>query len=212
MVRVMLVAPTNGAFVTVDRLPVFGKVDPRGAVVVVSGKRAQTADGSFRRWISLRRGINDIRVVATARGYVRAIINLRIRSDPGASAASGAIAVQDAAFVAKVDNVCASGQREIARLHTPFPPQEFLAVGSKWLREFEAITPPRDKAAAYVALLSIVRYQEELTRQWVALWVVHQFTRARQLAHETVVLEQQLNADASALGVYDCVTPIPSGG
>jgi hypothetical protein len=65
-----VIAPTNGATVSVRSLDVLGTVSPRDAVVLVSGRRARVAGGEFKLPLTLTGAVTHITVVATARGYV----------------------------------------------------------------------------------------------------------------------------------------------
>ena len=73
-------APASGSEVAVAKVRVFGRVVPANAVVVVGGKRAHVANGSFARWVSVRRGVNRIKIAAQAAGYTSASMNVEVKS------------------------------------------------------------------------------------------------------------------------------------
>jgi Glucodextranase, domain B len=79
-VHVAVTAPTDGAVVSVRNVQVVGTVDPRRAAVTVGGKRAHSVDGSFRRAVTLQRGVNHIEIVARAPGYFPATQRITVRS------------------------------------------------------------------------------------------------------------------------------------
>jgi hypothetical protein len=83
-VRLALTAPTEGAAVTVGNIKVFGTVDPASAAVVVAGRHAHVAHGVFARWMTVHKGLNHIKVVATAAGYAPAKLDIAVRSSPSA--------------------------------------------------------------------------------------------------------------------------------
>src|SRR5690349_9868452 len=85
-------APTNGSEIAVANVRVFGTVTPADAVVVVGGKRVRVAGGSFVRWVSVRRGVNLIRLAATAPGYTPAAVNVEVSSSLCATSSRSALA------------------------------------------------------------------------------------------------------------------------
>ena len=81
-VHLALTAPTAGVELSVSNVKVFGTVDPASAVVVVAGKHVHVAHGVFARWMTLRKGLSHIKVVATAAGYAPAKLDIAVRSSP----------------------------------------------------------------------------------------------------------------------------------
>jgi hypothetical protein len=67
-VRLEITAPTDAAVVHDGRIEVRGLVHPRGASVLVLGRRARVVRGEFRTVVPLREGTNLIDVGASARG------------------------------------------------------------------------------------------------------------------------------------------------
>src|SRR5215207_9284390 len=67
-VRLEITAPTDAAVVRDGSVEVRGLVHPRGARVLVLGRRARVARGEFRAVVPLRVGSNLIDVGASARG------------------------------------------------------------------------------------------------------------------------------------------------
>ena len=67
-VRLEIIAPTDAAVVNDDSVEVRGLVHPRGARVLVLGRRARVVRGEFRTAVPLREGSNLIDVGASARG------------------------------------------------------------------------------------------------------------------------------------------------
>jgi len=66
-VRLEITAPTDAAVVDDDRVEVRGRVHPRGARVLVLGRRARVVRGEFRTVVPLREGSNLIDVGASSR-------------------------------------------------------------------------------------------------------------------------------------------------
>lgn len=83
-IQLALTAPTEGAQVSVSNIKVFGTVNPASAAVVVGGRHAHVAHGTFTRWMALHKGLNHIKVVATAAGYAPAKLDIPVRSSPSA--------------------------------------------------------------------------------------------------------------------------------
>jgi Glucodextranase, domain B len=81
-VRLALTAPADGSSVAVSNLKVLGTVDPPSAAVVVAGKHVHVAHGAFARWMSLRKGLSHITIIATAAGYAPAKLNIAVRNSP----------------------------------------------------------------------------------------------------------------------------------
>ena len=108
-----LTAPNDGAIVSVRTIDVVGQVTPEGAVVRVNRQRAHVARGAFKQTFSLRRGVNHVHIVATARGYHPTSISVAVRFRPEAGqAASNAV-------FDSVNGACsrlASGIQELPRL------------------------------------------------------------------------------------------------
>jgi len=66
-VRLEITAPTDAAVVNDDSVEVRGRVHPRGARVLVLGRRARVVRGEFRTVVPLREGSNLIDVGASSR-------------------------------------------------------------------------------------------------------------------------------------------------
>jgi PASTA domain/Glucodextranase, domain B len=77
-VRLELTAPTDAAVVQDDSVEVRGIVQPRGARVLVVGRRARVVRGEFRVVVPLREGSNLIDIGASARGAAPAWDALRV--------------------------------------------------------------------------------------------------------------------------------------
>jgi hypothetical protein len=77
-VRLEITAPADAAAVDDDSVEVRGRVRPRGARVLVLGRRARVVRGEFRTVVPLREGSNLIDVGATARGAAPAWRALRV--------------------------------------------------------------------------------------------------------------------------------------
>jgi hypothetical protein len=67
-VRLEITAPSDAAVVDADSVEVRGRVHPRGARVLVLGRRARVVRGEFRTVVPLVEGSNLIDVGVSARG------------------------------------------------------------------------------------------------------------------------------------------------
>jgi hypothetical protein len=77
-VTVSLVAPSQGATVGVRGIEVLGKVDPPTAIVFVDGRRARVVKGVFSRALRVRGKLRRIKVLASARGYIRTTVETTV--------------------------------------------------------------------------------------------------------------------------------------
>jgi hypothetical protein len=84
-VQLSLVAPTNGANVTVSRVFVTGSVSPPAATVAVAGHRVPNYGGHFGVWVAVRRGLSHLRLHATAPGLVPYVGEVSVDSNPRAA-------------------------------------------------------------------------------------------------------------------------------
>ena len=85
-ISLSLTAPSYHATVGVPTIDVLGSVDPGTAVVRVNRARARVAQGAFNSPVTLHRGLNRIRIVATADGFKQATVSLKLRYHPRAGA------------------------------------------------------------------------------------------------------------------------------
>jgi glucodextranase-like protein/PASTA domain-containing protein len=77
-VRLEITAPTDASVINHDSVEVRGLVQPRGARVLVLGRRARVIRGEFRAVVPLREGSNLIDVGAGTRGAAPAWDALRV--------------------------------------------------------------------------------------------------------------------------------------
>jgi hypothetical protein len=98
-VQLSLVAPTDGANVTVSRVFVTGSVSPSAAKVAIAGRRVPDHGGHFGVWLSVRRGVSHLRLRATAPGLVPYVGEVSVDSNPRAAPVSqpGALAARSPA-------------------------------------------------------------------------------------------------------------------
>lgn len=71
-------SPADNAVVRSDTVEVRGTVEPGGAAVMVLGRPAETAGGTFSSVVELEPGANVIDVIATARGRGPAMTAVRV--------------------------------------------------------------------------------------------------------------------------------------
>ena len=87
-----------------------------------------------------------------------------------------------------------------------------MAIGLGALHTLEAIHPPSSDTAAYRALLATVRSRgRRLGELLVAAYSSGQHARVGQLLDQVLALERRADAQAAALGMQVCATPVPTG-
>jgi hypothetical protein len=164
-VHLSLTAPVDGARVNVGNVLVLGTVDPPVATVRVAGRSTHVANGSFRRWVSLRRGLTRIGVVAKAPGYISATLNVAVHSGPrryaiphspdnvlsdflgrANQACSDAVTKFDAIGLAHLDQVVT--QNEAVQISS-----QILAIGNRLIPRLRAIHAPAKQAPGYAAFI-----------------------------------------------------------
>jgi hypothetical protein len=103
-------APNYGAVVGVRDIVVLGSVTPAQALVRVNHARAKVVKGSFKHALRLHKGVNHIRIVASAQGYkgVTTVVKLRYRSDNSGAALNR--------FIAEGNQACSKLVAGIGRL------------------------------------------------------------------------------------------------
>jgi hypothetical protein len=72
----------DGATVVVPGIVVLGTIEPKDAVVLVSGKRATVHNGAFKWPLVLRHRVTRIKVIARARGFVASTTELAVTYRP----------------------------------------------------------------------------------------------------------------------------------
>ena len=77
-VSLSLLAPTDGATISVRSIEVIGHVSPRNAIVSVSGHRVTVQRGAFRQPLTLSGSVSHITVAATASGYARSTVPITV--------------------------------------------------------------------------------------------------------------------------------------
>jgi hypothetical protein len=91
VVTVSVIAPTDGATLSVRSVEVLGNVSPRDSVVVIDGRRASVENGVFRLPLALTGTVTRIRIDATAAGYMGArtvlTVDYRPQKGPGQTSA-----------------------------------------------------------------------------------------------------------------------------
>jgi Glucodextranase, domain B len=88
-VQVLLTAPTDGVTVIQSRLAVIGTVSPRNAVLRISGRRVSTQHGTFLHPVTIHKGLNHLRIDASAPGFVASSTVVAVRYKPERTPASG---------------------------------------------------------------------------------------------------------------------------
>jgi NAD(P)-dependent dehydrogenase (short-subunit alcohol dehydrogenase family) len=211
-VELTLTAPTDGAVVSGGWVEVFGSVSPATAKVDVSGKPASGAGGAFRRRLDLRRGVTDIRVVATAPGYVPTSMHLAVRSEPAPAKKPTAITVSQ--FIATMNNLCIEGQAQLEVLAVAQVTGRISLTGldaqlTRYLTRVKAVVPPRAIAGAWASYVALLEHEIDVDRQFIDAFKAREVTTARRLAAETKAIEIALSEKAEPLGLYAC-EPTPT--
>lgn len=116
-ISLSVLAPTDGATVSIRSLVVVGTVSPHNAIVSVSGRRVNVERGAFRQPLTLNGSVSHITVSATASGYAQSTIPITVHySTPAGvsatqqttSTASGYYpAASSPAVTTRADKLCA---------------------------------------------------------------------------------------------------------
>lgn len=153
-----MVAPTDGATIGTSNIEVLGNIQPKDAVVRVSGVKVRAVNGTFKRPMRLRRGVTRIKVVARARGYRGQTIWLKVRlgrhpaagrsvlistpnRTPAHHASSGSYTGDEAGFVASCTSGgapaagCSCVYRQLVKRHFDTEAQ-WMSLVKQWRRSF----------------------------------------------------------------------------
>jgi Glucodextranase, domain B len=211
-ISLSLTAPSYHATVGVPTIDVLGSVDPGTAIVRVNRARARVAQGAFNSPVTLHRGLNRIRIVATADGFKQATVSLKLRYHPRAGANPlPAVHHRFKSFTARANHDCAVADGALELLPAPTTETtkvQYLArlvpIQARLDAQLAAITPPRATAAAYADLIhALQRGLDADSRELDDI-------QAGDLSNMTVQLrrfersEQKVGRQARALGLREC--------
>ncbi len=211
-ISLSLTAPSYHATVGVPTIDVLGSVDPGTAVVRVNHARARVAQGAFNSPVTLHRGLNRIRIVATADGFKRATVSLKLRYHPRAGANPlPAVHHRFKSFSARANHDCAVADGALELLPAPTTETtkvQYLArlvpIQARLDVQLAAVTAPRAKAAAYADLIhALQRGLDADSRELDDI-------QAGDLSNMTVQLrrferlESKVGRRARALGLREC--------
>ena len=174
VVHLSLTAPVDGARLNVRNVLVLGTVDPPAASVRVAGHPTPVANGSFRHWVSLRRGLTRIGIEAKARGYISAAMSVAVHSGPRhfAIPRSPDNALSD--FLGRANQACSDAVTKfdaigLAHLDQVVTPNEavrianqIVGIGNRLIPRLRAIHAPPAQAPGYRAFID---HLQTLTNQ-----------------------------------------------
>lgn len=215
-VHLSLTAPVNGAGVNVARVLVFGTVDPPTAKVKVAGGNTRVSNGVFRRWVSLRRGLNHIGIEARAPGYVNATMNVTVRDLPRRYAIphSPGSPLQD--FLNRANQVCSGGVfrlQELALHHLDQAPSAGQAVHiahqianitGPIIPRLRAIHAPPQQAAGYAKFVDDLQALLGQANSVVSAAASGNIRGALSAYGGTQATLANVDAEGTALELYTC--------
>jgi hypothetical protein len=216
-VKVSVIAPTDGAIVSVRSLEVLGNVYPRDAVVLVSGRRASLEHGTFRLPIRLTTTVTHIAIDATAPGYSSSTTRITIRyqapprSSQSATQPAGSSASPPPPLpAARADRLCAVRNTKV----TALPPTTSATVVADAtfvenlnaelvdaLRSLTRRSSAESTLGSFVSGLQAASIESAAISRDLILGRVHP---AAQLFAKEHALAEQLDSQASALTIPDC--------
>jgi hypothetical protein len=224
---VSLTAPTSGASVIVDTIHVIGTVHPRSASVTIAGRKEQPSSGGrFNQVLRLHPGLNQIALVAQARGYAEQKTEIAVTYSPPSSGAgapardvpsAGGAAGSASTFVSRANAVCAAANSFITA--EPRPTTRALAIHDAAvsiryllkteLPQLEAIVPPPSLAAGYA---SAINDSKQAINLIVDQTIPSLAVSLRVFMQDIESLDAQANRTATALGLPACaVDPVARG-
>jgi hypothetical protein len=219
-VQVTLTAPVDGARVNVRNLLVLGTVDPAGSVIRIAGGRVRVAHGTFRHWMSVRQGFTRIRIVATAPGYVPALLSVAIRNGRSRNARPSPAAAATGSFVDRANQLCAQSHTEAlgialsnaAKVNTPEGyvrlVQRMSGPGGHLVGQLRSIHAPPSKAKAYAAFLANYAVMMSDVTRLLSDWQAHQLARTLPDIDSLITAFQAVGRRGNALDLLACTNSI----
>lgn len=127
-VTISVLAPTNGATVSVRSIEVAGNVMPSDAHVLVAGRSVAVKNGGFRVPLQLAKPVTRFSVSAQAPGHASAIVAITVRySPPPPSTQTNSQSVGTGTLAAELrdesqsDRLCAAHNRRVNALPASSP-------------------------------------------------------------------------------------------
>jgi Glucodextranase, domain B len=218
-ISLSLTAPSYHATVGVPTIDVLGSVNPGTAVVRVNRGRARVARGAFNSPVALHRGLNRIRIVATADGFKQATLSLKLRYHPRAGANPlPAVHHRSKAFTARANYACAlaDGAVELLPVATTETTElqdleRMLPIQARLDAQLRAITPPRSKAATFADLIHASRLTIKVVSRELDEIQAGDLPGVAAQVRQAKKLAPEVNRDTRVLGLRQClVTPEPA--
>ena len=214
VITLSVVAPNYGSVVGVRDIEVVGSVTPHGAKVQVNHARAKVVRGSFKHGLTLRRGVNHIRIVATAHGYKRVATMVKLSYGPDNSGA----ALNN--FLAKSNGACSKLVAGVGRLpqvtsaaalHQDV--ESVLGLDQTFLAQLRAIHAPGKLAAPFRQ--SIDKLQAAVNDFQTTIEEIQAGDAKAALGHykRAARLANSGSNELNAIGVQECnAVVVPGGG
>lgn len=216
-VSVSVIAPTDGATVSVRSLEVMGDVSPRDAVVSVSGRRASVANGEFRLSLALAGKVTHVTIVATARGYLTSTTPVTVRyaapppsQQDGGQSSPPAPAGPSVAFLGRANQLCAAHDKQVLALPVLTPAN--LAAHDAAMAKLNASVVAQLRAVEHTSadrrtLAPFVDFLATAAADTAKIEAVSKAGNGAQATHLTQLEFDQglaLHSAASALGIPAC--------
>jgi hypothetical protein len=217
-VRLTLTAPTDGAHLVVRNVLVIGTVEPSDAAVRVGGRRVHVSDGVFRHPMTLRSGLNHIRLTASEAGYDPATMRIAVRTSKSSRAvrsltrptATAGPRNATSGFAAKASAICA---RDLARLkHQTGGPVRLspasAAAGARYFLQIASdlshLPVPTSIRREYNRYLDGLRYEAEALRHLRADLERHATAAVKRDSTQIYAVANEVDGLAAGLGLAGC--------
>ena len=222
-VQLSLTAPTDGARVSVARLLVLGTVDPPGARVSIGGHHVHVANGTFRDWITVHRGVTHIAIRASAAGFLDGSLRVAVRDVSRRVAIPRSPTSALSNFLNRANQACSQAVTRLdgfdfGHIDTGVSPQVAIqranlaaSVGAGLVRRLRAIKAPPKQAPGYTAFIDNFQGLVGQLNGAVAAGGAGQSTAALTLISNTNATLAALIQQGSALELYLCAGGLGTG-
>ncbi len=217
-VNLSVLAPSDGSIVSVRSLEVVGSVSPHNAVVSVSGRPATVHRGVFHVPLTLSGPITHITVAATASGYTSSSTGITVhftatggtQDNASSGGASYTPPPSRAVLLAQAERLCASRNQAVAAEPALTPTTLVSDTGTTVTLNTKLVSAVRGVAGEgnagnpLIPFTTGIQSATSAARTIAADLVAKLPHDAQQFFSYETNTEQQLERDASALGLPSC--------
>jgi hypothetical protein len=211
---VSVIAPADGATVSVRSLEVIGDVSPRDAVVSVSGRRASVTNGEFKLPLTLAGVVTRITIVATARGYVTSMTPITVRyAAPPPSQQNGgqsSTVAPSVVLLGRANRLCIARNKQVLALPVLTPANlaahdaAMAKLNGSVVRQLRALEHASSDVSTLAPFVDFLATAAADTAKIEAVSKAGNGVLASQLTQQEFDRALQLNSAASALGIPAC--------